>query len=103
MYAWLVKLPYERKTIQFKREKIGYEKSTDLEYSAISNYYSMESNLYPFLKRNYGSMLTTSKRYCSYHSIIIFVYQKLASCVEFKVTVLCGGGSKNGNDNNNYT
>ena len=48
-------------------------------------------------------MLTTSKRYCSYHSIIIFVYQKLASCVEFKVTVLCGGGSKNGNDNNNYT
>ena len=32
-----------------------------------------------------------------------FVYQKLASCVEFKGTVLCGGGSKNGNDNNNNT
>ena len=47
--------------------------------------------------------MSTSKRYCYYHSIIIFVYQKLASCVEFKVTVLCGGGSKNGNDNNNNT
>ena len=49
-------------------------------------------------------MFSTSKKYWSYLILpLFFVYQKLAQCVEFKVTVLCGGGSKNGNDNNNNT